>query len=84
MSGGSNTAERRCGTCRFLRVDPDKAGRRVVRKDRAYRCQFEIAWPPLPVSVTRAYGFRLPNPQHQGMFGDMGDDCPTWEAINGK
>ena len=77
-----NSTDRRCGTCRWLRVEPDKNGRRVVRRDKIYRCLFEPAWPPLPAAITKSYGFRLPVAIVQGMCGDEGKDCPTWEALN--
>lgn len=70
--------ERRCGTCKFLRMTPEKAGRRVVRKDGAYLCTFVPAWPPLPTSITEHINYRLPAPSF--MCGYHGTKCPVWEA----
>ena len=74
--------ERRCGTCRWLNVELDKTGRRVVRKGKPYRCLFEVNWPPLPFAITTQYGFRLPVAIRQGISGSDGADCPTWEAFS--
>jgi hypothetical protein len=71
--------DRRCGTCKWLRVTPDKAGRRVVRKENSYLCLFEVKWPALPDSITRSYSFRLPTGWY--MCGDQGTECPTWEEF---
>ena len=46
-------------------VPPDARGRRVVRPDRAYRCGYEVEWPPLPLSVS---WFHLPDPKSQGVW----------------
>ena len=72
-----------CKTCKWLWVELDAASRRVVRNDRVYPCTFPIAWPPLPDSITRVHGFRLPTPEKTGMrmAGDDGVKCETWEEI---
>lgn len=67
-----------CKTCRFLAVHPDARGRIVVRARNAYECRAIVPLPPLPDSVTGAYGFQLP-PNRRYMTGDNGTLCPTWE-----
>ena len=69
-----------CGTCTHSRVLPNKAGRRVVYKDRTYTCMVDIPLPVLPSCVTSAYGFKWP-PQRNYMTSDAGVDCPTYNAI---
>jgi hypothetical protein len=66
-----------CKTCEYLVVHLDKAGRRVVRKDFAYRCSFDI-WSILAqlpdssrVSRTTAAA--------SSMCGDQGTECPCWK-----
>lgn len=79
------TTDRRCGTCKYLHVAPDKAGRRVVRKDGAYRCTFEPGFLVLPDSLTeRSSGwsgtrFKLPTAGY--MEGTEGIECPVWEEL---
>ena len=72
------TPERRCGTCRFLHVPPDKSGQRVVRPYRGYECRFVVPAQPLPDSVTRVYGYRTPT-QELWMEPTDGTKCPVWE-----
>jgi hypothetical protein len=69
--------DRRCGTCKFLQVPPDSAGRRVVR-DRNYLCTFKPDWPQLPTSITGRVNFCLPTPLY--VAGAQGSQCPVWEA----
>jgi hypothetical protein len=73
----------RCGNCRFLRVAPDRSGRRVVRKANAYSCTFPLPeMPALPESLTRAHGFRPYTKQgRSSMTPDDGANCPTWEIF---
>lgn len=68
-----------CKTCKFLAVAPDARGRIVVRATRVYQCAYIVPMPPLPKSITSAYGFRWP-PHRSYMTGDSGVLCPTWEA----
>lgn len=69
--------ERRCGTCKFLRVTPDKSGRRVVRKANTYLCIFQPVWPPLPDSMTKSGQIPVPTPWY--MDSTQGTECPVWE-----
>lgn len=70
--------QKRCGTCRWLRVPLNKGGRAVVRHDKAYYCTFEPVWPPLPDSITmQNRGFQTPSRIY--MEGHYGTNCPTWE-----
>lgn len=66
-----------CRNCKWLDVGPDKAGRRTVRKDRAYRCIVEVPQPAFPMSVTTSYNFRWP-PLRRQMEGSDGDGCPLF------
>lgn len=70
--------DKRCGTCKWLRVAPDKAGRRIPRKGKSYLCEFQVEWPLLPVSI-RAFAIaKLPTPGF--VESDDGILCPVWEA----
>ena len=70
-----------CKTCKFLVVEPNKAGHRVVRSDSAYRCSCpDPALPKLPACMTSAYGFYWP-PRRAWVFASCGKDCPMYEAL---
>ncbi len=71
--------KRRCGTCEFLAVPPDKDGKKRVRKNFGYPCVFDISDPTLPASVTDAQGWNWP-PHRQYMTPERGENCVTWEA----
>lgn len=67
-----------CKTCAHLGVDPDKAGRVVVRHGNAYECKApDPALPPLPYSITKAYGLRWP-PSRNYVTGADGENCPVY------
>lgn len=78
--------ERRCGTCRFLDIPPDSAGRRRALKNHAYDCFFEPPKPTLPASIWTALTFKMRVDAGQvlwprfRMFPVSGRDCPTWEV----
>ena len=40
-----------CKDCRFMRVPPDKDGKRRVRKSETYICEASFELPPLPTCV---------------------------------
>lgn len=76
-------SEKKCKTCEFLAVRPDKAGRIVVRSSLVYQCAFPLPEEPvLPECITRNCGYpgweRLLH--RRWMTGDDGTDCPCWEA----
>jgi hypothetical protein len=66
-----------CRTCKWLRVAPDKAGRRIPRKDKCYFCEAPLPEPALPLSVTTYHGWRWPPPRNF-MSPDDGEDCPVF------
>ncbi len=70
-----------CGTCKHLDVPLDKAGRRVVQKDRAYLCGIDLGPPRLPDSVTKAFSCHIPlsKTHRKGMCGEEGTNCPCYE-----
>jgi len=71
-----------CKTCTHLDVPLDKAGRRVVRKNNAYRCQCPLPdMPPLPIAITSAHNYREPSTFGRHMSGDDGAGCPTWKGL---
>jgi len=72
--------DRRCGTCKHLRILPDADGKVRVQKDRSYYCTIEVEWPPpsLPSSVVLAYSFPKQQPIYH-MQSSQGAKCPTWE-----
>jgi hypothetical protein len=68
--------DRCCKTCRWLKVEPDAAGRRVVRKGRAYPCEW-----PLPEMPALAASLRVGS--HYRIYMEPGDggNCPVWEPL---
>ena len=80
------TKDRRCGTCRFLIVPLDKAGRRVVRTESAYACELGMKlaaleragasspFPAVPSCVTIRVSATYMDPTG-------GKTCPTWEQF---
>lgn len=69
-----------CKTCRWLSVKPDRGGRRVVRKLKAYRCVASLPDIALPLSVTDYFTFKWP-PLRRMVSGDEGENCPTWKGM---
>lgn len=70
-----------CRTCKYLDVEPNKAGRIVARKGSGYRCLAPDApLPVLPDSITKGYGFCWPLRSRRYMLPDEGTECPVWEA----
>lgn len=69
-----------CRNCQFLGVTPNAAGKRVVRKGYAYPCTVPVEMPPLPDSITKAYGFHWP-PSRSHVEPDDGANCPTFQEI---
>lgn len=66
--------EMACKDCKFMSVPLNAAGRRVVYKERAYRCQApEPAWPPIPACMENPKTFR------NWIWADAGEGCPTFE-----
>jgi len=68
----------RCGTCKWLDVPPDKAGRRIPRKTHVYRCLWPLPKRVLPDSILRAYGYN-PTPSRSHMTPADGQTRATWE-----
>ena len=66
-----------CRTCVWLIVPTDKRGRRVPRKDNAYRCAY-VASCRLPKSITEHYSFSWP-PASRYMGPDEGEGCMCYE-----
>ncbi len=74
-----------CRTCVHLIVEPDKAGRRVVRKQQAYRCGAPVPdiLPLLPHSITKAYGWAAPSDRSKRwVCPDDGRGCPLYTALS--
>ena len=69
-----------CRTCKFLGVAPNRAGKRVPRSDKIYRCLVDVPVPIVPASVTGYYNWKWP-PTKSAMVPDDGADCPLWEAF---
>lgn len=65
----------RCGTCRFL------GGKGPRRKNWAYPCDFEVAVPALPDSVTSEYSFqRRAKIFPKALMGPFdGTSCPCYQ-----
>lgn len=63
-----------CKDCKFMAVPPDTAGRRVVRKDRAYKCTApEPIWPSVPACM------EMPKTNRSWVWSDAYEGCPTFE-----
>lgn len=74
-----------CGTCQWLGVISDKAGKRVVRDHFTYPCEFPLPeMPALPDSITTAYGYVvLTNRAKRDMAPNDGQHCPVFKPIKG-
>lgn len=69
-----------CRTCRHLVVPLNRAGKRVPRRNDAYKCQAPIAdLPPLPDSVTLRVTW--PPRNRMWMVPEDGENCPTYQEI---
>ncbi len=66
-----------CKTCRLLVVPLDKAGRRVVRKDRMYCCAAPLPEVNLPLNITKHFSFNWP--PRRTMVEGTWENCPCWE-----
>lgn len=75
-----------CGTCAYLRVLPNAAGRRVVHKDRAYTCLWgfstegQEAKSELLSVLPHALGVKW---EKRYMEAREGSDCPAWRRYTG-
>lgn len=65
-----------CKTCQHFDVEPDAAGRIVIRKKRGYRCL--APEPPLPACITSRFDYRWP-PARWFVTADGGIGCPCFE-----
>ena len=72
-----------CKTCKYLRVKPDKLGRRVVRKNESYLCDAPLPTLKIPDSIRLSWQFKWP-PDRRYMQGVEGNECDTWEALEVK
>lgn len=72
-----------CRSCIWLKVAPDKAGRRAPRKDKSYLCEAPVPDVVMPLSITRRYDWRWP-PSRNYMAPDEGAGCPTFKSIHGQ
>ena len=72
--------EQRCGNCQFLKVWPDRSGRRVVRKANAYPCTAPVPkMPKLADSITRASGYTpFERMTRNCMEPTDGQNCAVW------
>lgn len=67
------------GPCQFARIEPDKAGRVVMRADAAWPCMFPVEAPVFPASITDAYGYTWP-PRRTHVTRESCAACPCWTA----
>jgi len=76
---------RNCRSCRFLHIEPDRRGRRIARKDKSYRCTYQVPDYPMPVSLTKSFEF-VPMSKQRGtwVLPTEGDTCPTWQPREDK
>jgi hypothetical protein len=73
-----------CRDCRFLDVKPDAIGRRVPRRDGAYRCSWSAPEIALPTSMKQFDLQRKLASSRSYMGPDDPHDCPVREPIEGK
>lgn len=71
-----------CAQCKHLVVPNDRAGRRMLRRDSAYRCVAPLPELGLPESVINANPplAAWPLVSRAYMNGDAGSKCPTFET----
>ena len=69
-----------CGKCRHLSVPLDKAGRRVPRKQNAYRCEVEFPMPEVPACVSKSHDWRWP-PYRSWMSPSDGVGCQFFRSL---
>lgn len=67
-----------CGSCHFASFERSKSGR--VLRGQAGDCTYTPQLPPLPDSITKAYGFN-PELSKQGIWPDDGTHCPVYETL---
>lgn len=65
-----------CKTCRWAQWERTATGRMSYKN--AGHCLYVVQMPPLPHSVTGAYGYQKEFPRSR-IHADMGAGCPTWE-----
>ena len=72
----TRTPDKRCGTCRWLRLGKDPVTGRYdrVSLNHSYHCDWPLPeMPPLAPSVVFEQGHR------RRVWSDSGTDCPVWE-----
>lgn len=71
-----------CRDCKLLDVPLDKAGRRMPRKGKAYRCLAEVPTVPLPRSWRGHWRWTTKASVYVGyMEPDEGDNCFYHEKV---
>lgn len=71
-----------CRKCRWMDVQPNKAGRISPRKDTVYPCIVPVEMPVLPYSITSRHDFSAQMfDQHNRRYvsPNEGDNCPMFE-----
>jgi len=68
-----------CKNCKFLDVQPDKAGRLIVRPNKAYSCTYPLPeMPQLPDCLRHLRG-SINEKQRHYCWAEDGKDCPTYQ-----
>ncbi|TGT90883.1 MULTISPECIES: hypothetical protein [unclassified Mesorhizobium] len=71
-------AEKKRGPCQYAEIQPNRAGKIVMRADAVWPCSAPLPdLPALPVSITKSYGYNWP-PRRTYVDRDDCADCPCW------
>ena len=71
-----------CRYCKYLVPGEDKNAKRLVTKDKPYKCNAPLPLMVLPDSITRSYGWREPESYRRMVTPDDGKHCPLWQEMN--
>ena len=79
----TKTIERKCKTCRFLKVPPNRAGVRVVRQYATFHCDAPLPESVnIPDSVTKGPWYTpFETAPRRRMTGKDGTTCPAWQPL---
>ena len=64
-----------CKTCKFAEMQRTPSGR---VSQRAGQCTYQVVMPPLPDSITRAWGFKTEFSKKY-IWPNDGEKCPVYE-----
>ncbi|MER9680815.1 hypothetical protein NKJ23_15985 [Mesorhizobium sp. M0184] len=72
------------GPCKFAGIQPDRAGKIVMRSFSVWPCSAPLPeLPALPASITNSYGYTWP-PRRTYVDREACAECPCWAAREEK